>query len=264
MSKVIANYCLLLFFLSSWLVVPNVTAQTVDIYVEEVQAELGGSAAVNIRVVNFSDVAGAQFSLSWDPSQLSFTGLDNLALNVNEAGNFNSEMVGEGLLGYYLADMSLEGFELSDDEILFTINFDVLLPDDSAAEINFVNEPVEMVVASTIGAAIPSDFIGGNVIVGTPSGVREVRVDDDRFTASPNPFETTTLLTFIAQRAGTADLSVYDVAGKQVFQNNFAVMAGENTLPLAADRFPSVGVYLLNITTEYGSFSRKLVFSGRR
>ena len=265
MSKVITNYCLVLFFLGSCLFVPSLAAQTVDIYVEDVEAELGGTASVNIRVTSFSDVAGVQFSLHWDPTELSFTSLGNIALNANESGSFNVQTTNEGMLGYVHSDMTLEGFELNDGDILFTVNFDVLLPNDAAGQVTFTSDPIDMVLASSTGATIPSEFIDGEVTVGMPpNAVRETKVDDARFTASPNPFETNTLLTFIAQRAGTADLSVYDVAGKQVLQNNFAVIAGENTLPLVAKDFPAVGVYLLNITTKYGSFSRRLVFSGRR
>lgn len=265
MSKVITNYCLLLFCLGSCLFVPRLAAQAVGIYVEDVQAELGGTASVNIRVTNFSDIAGVQFSLHWDPTQLSFTGLENLALGANESGSFNRETTAAGMLGYLHADMSLEGYDLSDGGILFTANFNVLLPNDASADVTFTSDPIEMVLANSTGAAIPSEFTDGAVTVGMPpNAVREIRVNDSRFTASPNPFETTTVLTFIAERAGMTDLSVYDVAGKQVFQNNITLITGKNNLSLTAKQFPEAGIYLLKMTTEYGTFSRKLVFSGCR
>lgn len=264
MSKVIVNYCLLLFCLVNWFEAPRLVAQNISIYVEDVQANVGGTASVNVRVTNFSDVSGVQFSLNWNPEHLAYTGLSNMALGASADGNFNRSAIDQGKLGYLHADMSLQGFNLGNQEILFTVNFNVLLPDNSLADITFTDSPTSRTVANANGVMLETDFFSGSVTVGEPTSVGEQVINDARFTAYPNPFETTTLLTFTARKAGTADLSVYDAVGKQVFNKNFVVTAGENTLPLSANEFPAVGVYLLNVTTEYGSFGRKLVFSGRR
>lgn len=240
------------------------SAQAVDIYVEDIQAELSGSVSVNVRANNFTGIGGAQFSLNWDAEELSFTGLDNLALNASESSSFNQTMVEQGKIGYIIADMSLNGFDLEDESILFTLNFNVLIQNDSRTIIQFSDDPVSQVVADTATNALEAVFQDGMVTVGNPVGTEENYVDDPRFTASPNPFFDELTINHQANRPGRALLRVMDVEGRVVLNRQQDLNLGDNRLRLGADDFPTPGVYVLRLETKEGNYQRKLVFSGSR
>jgi len=263
MSKLI-RYCGVLSILCLGLSLNSVEAQAVSIYIEDVATTANSSISVDVKVANFTGVAGAQFSLNWDPAELQYTGVSNLALNAVEDGNFNRNLTEQGKLGYIVADMSLAGFDLEDGSVLFTVEFDVIGLDNSRAEINFSDDPVSQVVADTTSATIAAEYEDGSVLIGNVSSTREVRQDDPNFTAHPNPFRGQCRLTFQAMSAGPATLVAFDAAGKELPLRTLSLVAGENILSLNADEFPASGIYFLRLRTESGSYGRKLFVTGSR
>lgn len=249
---------LIAFLLASLL---PLAAQSVSIYIEDVQAEVAGVALVDVRVGNFQDIAGLQFSINWDASQLSFIGVENMALGASLGGNFNINSTSEGKLGYIIADMSLAGFNMSDGDVLFTLRFNVTMPDNSATTVVFSGDPVDQVVADVTSAALETSFISGQVIVGLPASLIELSTNDPRFKAVPNPFQQSTQITYQAARAGQGVLSVFAVNGQAVFTRTLDLQSGDNTLLLQSSNFPSRGIYLLRLSTKDGIFSRKVVFT---
>ncbi len=236
-------------------------AQSVSIYIEDVQAEVAGTALADVRVGNFQDIAGVQFSINWDASQLSFVGIENMALGASLGGNFNTNSSSEGKLGYIIADMSLTGFDLSDGDVLFTLRFNVTMPDNSATTIVFSSDPVDQVVADVTSGALEASFVSGQVIVGLPASLIELAANDPRFIAVPNPFQLNTQITYQAARAGQGTLNVFAANGQAIFAKVIDLQAGENTLLLQSSNFPARGVYLLRLSTKDGIFSRKVIFT---
>lgn len=241
----------------------GLSAQNVSIYAEEVPATVGTPTSIDIKVSNFTGVAGAQFSINWDSTELTYTGLSNLALGAEETSNFNISQTQSGRLGYIIADMSLQGFDLEDDAILFTINFDIIAPDNTLAEVVFSSDPISQVVADTLTNALETDYQDGAILIGNVSSTFDVLQDDPRFAASPNPFYNTTLLKFESSIAGEAQLVVFDSNGKKISSFFLDVAVGENSWPFGSSILPASGVYFLRLETESGSFGRKLVFQGR-
>jgi len=245
------------------MLVASLGAQNVSIYAEEVPATVGTPTSIDIKVANFSGVAGAQFSVNWDSTELAYTSLSNLALGAEETSNFNLFQTGSGRLGYIIADMSLQGFELEDGTTLFTINFDIIAPDNTLAEVVFSSNPIAQVVADTLTNPLETDYQDGAILVGNVNSTFDVLQDDPRFTASPNPFTASTILRFESTSAGEALLEVYDSNGKRISSSHLDVLVGENSWPFGDAILPATGVYFLRLETESGSYGRKLVFQGR-
>jgi hypothetical protein len=78
---------------------------------------------MNISVLNFNQIAGLQFSTSWDTALVEFVSVTNL----NTTLNLNNTHIGTGFTD--AGDLSfswtgsLNGSTLSDGSVLFTINF---------------------------------------------------------------------------------------------------------------------------------------------
>ncbi len=236
--------------------------QSVRIYLEDVQAQVAGTVDVPIRVSSFQAIAGAQFSVNWDPAQLSFLGVENLALGATLSGNFNVASVAQGKLGYIIADLSLQGFNLEDASSLFSIRFNVLMPDNTAATLRFSSDPVSQVVADLMSNAVSAEYEGGQVIVGFPTALMTAVANDPRLQAHPNPFTDLTRLQHTAARSGEGLLEIFTPSGQLVLKQKHAIQAGENSLLLEAKDLPTLGVYLLRLTTKDGIFSRKLIRAG--
>lgn len=237
------------------------TAQSVTVYIDDVQAELGGVANVDVRVADFQDIAGIQFSVNWDKTRLSFVEITNIALGATSGSNFNTSAVDMGKLGYILADMSLQGFNLEDEDILFTLKFNITMPDNSATPIVFSGDPVPQVIADVMSNALDATYDGGQVVVGTPSSLLESIANDPRFVAMPNPFQSTSQISYLAAKAGRGELSIFATNGQKILTKNLDFLSGNNTILLEAANFPSPGVYLLRLHTNDGIFSRKLIFT---
>jgi hypothetical protein len=83
--------------------------------------------SAQIRVVGFSNVTSAQFTLEWDPYILSYREVSKFALSGMSVGNFGTNLVGSGTLTFSWDDPSAaQGITLADDTAIFTVGFDTV------------------------------------------------------------------------------------------------------------------------------------------
>ena len=75
----------------------------------------------------------------------------------------------------------------------------------------------------------------------------------------PNPFSEKTTIDFELSEAGQVSLSVYDLAGKQVFQNNAFYNKGRHSVQLDKQLSFSSGVMYYKLETGTFSETRKMV-----
>ena len=90
----------------------------------------GNSANVSVKVTGFTQATSAQFTLQWDPTVLQFLGLGNYGLPGLADGNFGTtltesgiSLTGNGTLTFSWEDPSGLGATLTDDSVIFTIQF---------------------------------------------------------------------------------------------------------------------------------------------
>ena len=78
--------------------------------------------------------------------------------------------------------------------------------------------------------------------------------NSDIISLSPNPFNTSTTITFILDRAGRAKIAIYDITGRSVGAQNFVpafYSAGKHEFVWNAEGLSS-GVYLVRLTVDGG------------
>ena len=104
------------------------------------------SVDVPVKVKNFQHLLSLQFSMSWDTSRLSYTGVSNygpaaLALS---ASNFGTAAASNGGLSFVWNDAALSPKNLSDSSILFYLRFNVRGNNGASAAVQFSSNPTVM------------------------------------------------------------------------------------------------------------------------
>lgn len=125
---------------------------------------------IPIKVSNFKDLLSLQFSLSWNPSKLTFVNISNYgdaAMQLN-SGNFGLLGVNNGQLSFSWNDASLAGVNLADSTILFKVRFTLTGDDGDTPIVNIVgtSTPIEAVNKNLV--VLPTMIIPGKVTIRCP------------------------------------------------------------------------------------------------
>ncbi len=122
----------------------------VEINTETFTTSTENELVVILRVNNFEEIVGMQFSLNWDPTILEFSSLGEFSLEGLDVTSFNTAPVSNGELSLFWVHNTVQGVTLEDNSQLFSIVFNKLseVPtqlfiDHTPTKIEFVKFPVE-------------------------------------------------------------------------------------------------------------------------
>ncbi len=101
------------------------------------------TVCVEITTQGFSNIAGMQFSLTWDADFLQFTEVSEFNLSGLNEGTFNTDEVASGRLGLQWNDPAVSGITLANGTRIFNVCFRIL-GEGGSRTIEFSNEPVEI------------------------------------------------------------------------------------------------------------------------
>jgi len=139
-------------------------AQGVTFALSSSTNEPGATVTASVTVSGFDGVGGAQFSLQWDPTVLSYVSLGNFGINYLAAGNFGTTPAlttnGEVSCSWDDQSGSATGTTVSDGTVMFTISFVAIGSAGSASSLALVDVPTRRQVFSA--ALAPLDFISLN------------------------------------------------------------------------------------------------------
>ena len=134
------------------------------------------TVTVPIKVSDFSDVGAMQFTLSWDPTVLSFKNLgdfDHSTLPTElfffGETHFSLNAASNGKLLCLYEQLLASDAALDDDATIFSITFDVIGADGSSSYVRFSDEPTPRKLASFF--ALSPEFISqdGTIQIGKGS-----------------------------------------------------------------------------------------------
>lgn len=121
--------------------------------------QVGSQICVDILTTGFMDIAGFQFSLSYDPNLLAFASTNSNTLSgVNTIQNG-----GPGTLTVNWSDPGLQGVALPDGSVLLTLCFDALMP--GLSTVDFTNSPTVIEFSNSNSAIVPFSGDPGNISV---------------------------------------------------------------------------------------------------
>lgn len=90
-----------------------------------------------------------------------------------------------------------------------------------------------------------------------PSSVSVLKNGIDNITLYPNPTNETTTLKYYASVSTNVNISISDVTGKQILQNNVSALKGNNNYRLDIASL-NPGIYIVNVKTEDGATAKTL------
>ncbi|MCB0523626.1 MAG: HYR domain-containing protein [Lewinellaceae bacterium] len=147
---------------------------TLTLLANNTTTDCDGSFFIDISVFNFTDIAGLQFSLGWDPALVQYdsVSLFNPALNLDPS-NFGTGFVNQGQLGFGWTG-PFSGTTLMIGENIFRVYFTVL--GNVNTPIVFTNMPTDITALAGPNFPpmdVPVDTLNGVVFIadGTPPGI---------------------------------------------------------------------------------------------
>lgn len=234
------------------------SGQNAEFFVEDLAAETGGPISVNVRANGMANLVGIQFSVSWDTEILDYTGVSNIILNGAPEGNFNRTQLDSGRIGYLEADLSLEGFDLEDSVVLFSINFMPKTNNSEVTSISFSEMPLRFSGMDVMNNRIDTITTDGTI---TLEGTNSVSAfaEDPRFSVAPNPFTRFVMVKTSLNYGGTATLELLDLSGRLLSSRKLNLIAGNDVTELQAEEFPGEGAYIIRLVTDREQLHRKVI-----
>ncbi len=255
MKKLISTLSVLFF-----LALVSLQAQDVVMTAMPAVAEESQTVRIDIQVQNWTSVAGAQWSMHWNPGIIDFKEVTNFSLPGGAESSFGTPPVTDAnTLTFAWDDPTLQGVTLNDNSVLFTVVFDVVGNEGDITSFEFDGIPTAIELVNPNIAELDTSFESVDITVTLNTGVATIHTADFALHAnSPNPFKNTTNIVFDLHNKSETVLSVYTVTGKLLFEKKYDLASGSHTIPLSGDIFPATGSYLYRIATDSAVATRKM------
>jgi len=215
----------------------------------------------DITVASFQDIVGLQFTLQWDSTQLQFIDVENFGLsNVSQSDNFGQHMIGSGILTFAWDDPTpSEGNTLADGETLFTVIFKVIGTGPASSELTITDFPTAIEAVNSQAQILEVTIEPGTIEVMGTTATRETETEGLALHFEPNPFHEAVAVHFFLPHGTQTRLSMYDLSGRLLFEEESFFESGAHTRYFGKERFPAPGMYLLTLSNGHTTITKRLV-----
>jgi len=219
----------------------------------------------NIRVQNFKKLVGVQFTLTWDPAVIALDSAGNFGMPMNYENNFGMMDSDKGFMRFAWNEPKLQGADLKDESILFSLYFRPLGKAESISPLRFTDDPTVREVVDASFNAVPAEFRHGAVRL-RDAAVTSVESNyPDRLAvrrAFPNPLTIGEPLniSFYSLEAAPVLISVTDIAGRVIFVQSQNSFEGVNEVELTSVIFPATGIYFVQLRQGEKFSTQRILF----
>jgi hypothetical protein len=235
-------------------------ATTLNFDLADQNAVAGDIINVPVKVSNFNNISGYQFTMNWNPNDFEFVGIDNNALT----GNYGTNQVLSGKITALWSTENANGQSIADGSIIFTLKLKV---------INQANvySPVEINSAITAAEAYNSNLdqltivtTSANIAINSSTSVADINKESYYLLQnSPNPFSENTNITFNLPENQKVSLVIYNLLGEEVYNFSGTYSKGTHSLNWNGknqyNKALSNGNYLLKMQAGDFIANRKLI-----
>ena len=200
----------------------------ISLFYNEMNSSSQSEIKIPIRVKDFKDILGFQFTLNFNNAAFQFRGIENNLLNVQLATNHNNE----GKLSFLWNDANVQGRSLPDSTILTELVF--------TANDNFLNDALSLSSDVTPIAAYDASFQQHNIVMTSAQS----SISNYQLSIYPNPAKNA--ITIIGNHI--ASVQVIDNMGRIVK----IVTLHDATNPVLSVSGLTAGIYHLRIQTTSG------------
>ena len=244
----------------------SVQAQTDTIvrpYIFNASIKQGSTVDLFVRVDNFKNIFGAQFSVRWNPAVLQFVSTSSYNLSGLTVTNFGTleECLDQGALRFSWYDNGSKPQTLPDGSHLFSIRCKAIGKLSDTTTVFISDFPTEVEFIGSKKAYKYDITKKATITVGTVTSQTDAVANDAlRIDAvSPNPFTENTTLSFTLDVPGDVKLSIYDILGNQISNIKQFYNIGTHLVNIGSDVIPTAGTYLYKIETAAAQQSGSLV-----
>jgi hypothetical protein len=231
------------------------------------QVAVGADVQPAVSVTGFSNLASAQFVVTWNPQVLDFQGVQGFNLPDLDESDFGLAETAQGTLRFGWAG-SGAGAAVSNGAPLFQIRFRVVGANlsGSALQITESSPTAFELIQVENGQFVPYGLSQTQVLAGFVAVGYTVADAEPKAAAAlplrvlPNPFHDVSAAVFQLADAAEATLMLCDAAGRLLHTERHWLSAGPQTIELAASQFPASGTYFLTVRTAAQSCTQPLFF----
>jgi len=214
---------------------------------ETVDAKAGDDIIVPVYANTFDDVFGYQFTIRFDESAFTFTGVNGESLPINDS-NFGFNRTDKGIITTSWNNDN--AVSLSNGQKLFTMRFKAK-KDIKTDHVISINSEV------TPAVAYDSNYNAMGVSLtkrsdNTPS-IFDLKQN------IPNPFHDQTLIAFTLGEAGAATITITDITGKMVKVIKGQYTKGEHSILLNKNELGTSGVLMYKIESGKYTDTKKMI-----
>ncbi len=144
---------------------PPTPGPVLTFYMDTLAAFSSTEVVVPVKVKNFQQLISAQFTLKFNPTVLTFLGIEQAGLDSLGQGSFGFGQVSSGIIGFAWSQPNLQPASRPDGHVIFALRFRVSGAGGSSSAVRFDDDPVVI------------EFVNGAFTVVNPYNLYPGRVD---------------------------------------------------------------------------------------
>jgi Secretion system C-terminal sorting domain len=222
------------------------SGSTLKFRTEDRELKQGEESVIDFTADNFNQIEGYQFSMTLNGLELK--AIHSGVLKMNE-GNFGTTRLGQGYVTTSWNDS--KGISASGSEVLFSIKV-------KAIKTILLSESLVINSRYTRAEAYTSNDGSGSLDVTLLVG-HNTEAGYALYQNIPNPFRSSTVISYDLPQADKVTLKITDVTGRVVRVYNQEGLKGYNQLKLNRKDLPDAGVLYYTIETKNFSATKKMV-----
>ena len=212
--------------------------------------EPGTNFTIDFLSNSFQSIAAFQFTMQFDPNDVTLEGIEACALPNLGVSNFGTQNLVDGYITgswYYH-----QGVQLRNGVCLFSFTISTETGGYLSDLIQFTGAPTDLVAYRENGT--PMDIVLQFIEI--PG--QEVILYQNK----PNPFSSTTEISFYLPKNEKGKLTVYDMTGKVVMLEEKTFNAGLNNVVVSSSVLRERGMYYYQLETPSFTGVKKMMYSG--
>ncbi len=221
---------------------------TLNFKVDNQELFSGETYSVDFRASDFKDLLGYQFTLEYDPNQLTFVDIQQGQLQDLSMDNFGIKQDQGAITSSWNTTVARS---LPDDAILFSINFKAN-QDVQLGEAILINSRL------TEAEAYTKEFESMNLELSFDD-ITNIFSEFKLYQNQPNPFKSETVIGFSLPESSKATLKIYDVTGRIVKQITDNYTKGYHQLIIDGAELSSVGLLYYQLETATNMATQKMI-----
>ena len=225
----------------------------IELYYNDINAGNNENIRIPLKIKNFKDILGMQFTLNFNKDVMLFKGVESNLLKVDYSSNRSAD----GKLTFLWNDVKNEVKTLEDGTVLMEIIFD------KKAKIE--NEDIQITSDITSIEAWDKDYVKHNIIKGagkiTSTAVDLITVNKESWEVVPNPTTGVVKLLLSLTNNKTIQLELTNTEGKVLMQKRITGTKGKSntTIDLSKPNKLAAGMYYLKATGINGGDVKKII-----